>query len=44
MDSFLIPLFCVLFSIMFYPVLMLVVALAVGAGVFTWLILAAMKV
>jgi len=42
MDNFLIPLFCVLFSIIFYPVLMLYVALVVGAGVFTWLILAAM--
>ena len=36
------PLFCVLFSILFYPVLMLIVALTVGAGIFTWLILAAM--
>jgi hypothetical protein len=42
MDSFLIPLFSVLFSIMFYPVLMIYVALIAGAGVFTWLILAAM--
>jgi hypothetical protein len=42
MDSFLIPLFCVLFSIIFYPVLMFYVALVAGAGIFTWLILAAM--
>lgn len=42
MDSFLIPLFSALFSIIFYPVLMLYVALVVGAGVFTWLILAVM--
>jgi len=42
MDSFLIPLFCVLFSIAFYPILMICVALAVSAGIYTWLIFAVM--
>lgn len=42
MDSFLIPLFSALFSIIFYPILMLYVAIIAGAGVFTWLILTAM--
>jgi len=42
MDSFLIPLFSVLFAIIFYPILMLYIALVAGAGMFTWLILAAM--
>lgn len=42
MNSFLIPLFSVLFSIVLYPFLMFYVALVAGAGVFTWLILATM--
>lgn len=42
MDSFLIPLFSILFLIAFYPVLMIYVALVASVGVFTWLILATM--
>lgn len=42
MDNFLIPLFSILFAIIFYPVLMICVALVAGAGVFTWLIFAVM--
>jgi Flp pilus assembly protein TadB len=43
MDSgFLIPLFSIIMVTWFYPVLMVYVALVVGAGVYSWLILAAM--
>jgi len=42
MDNFLIPLFSIIFSIILYPFLMIYIALVAGAGVFTWLILAAM--
>ena len=42
MDSFLIPLFSVLAVIVFYPVLMVYVALVAGIGIFTWLIFVAM--
>ena len=42
MDSFLIPLFSILLAIVFYPILMLYVALVAGAGIFTWLIFAVM--
>ena len=42
MDSFLIPLFSVLAVLLFYPALMIYVGLIVGAGIFTWLILAVM--
>ena len=42
MDSFLIPLFSVLAVILFYPALMVYVALVAGVGIFTWFIFAAM--
>jgi len=42
MDSFLIPLFSVLFSIILYPFLILYIIVIAGVGIFTWLILAAM--
>lgn len=42
MDSFLIPLFSILFAILFYPVLMVYVILVAGVGIFMWLILALM--
>ena len=42
MDNFLIPLFSILFTIAFYPALMLYVVIIAGAGVFTWVILATM--
>jgi len=42
MDSFLIPLFSVLAVILFYPALMVYVALVAGVGIFTWLMFAVM--
>jgi membrane protein implicated in regulation of membrane protease activity len=42
MDNFLIPLFSILFTIAFYPVLMLYVVIIAQVGVFSWLILAVM--
>jgi hypothetical protein len=41
-NSFLIPLFFILMSILLYPALMIYIALVAGAGMFTWLILATM--
>lgn len=42
MDSFLIPLFSVLFTIALYPIFMIYVALFAGLGVFTYLLFAVM--
>ena len=42
LKNFLIPLFSILATILFYPVLMIYVALIADAGVFTWLIFAGM--
>lgn len=37
MDNFLIPFFSILFSIAFYPPLMLLLGFVLGLGIFTWL-------
>lgn len=41
-SGFLIPLFSALFSVLFYPILILYIALALNLGVFTWLIFTVM--
>jgi uncharacterized membrane protein YfbV (UPF0208 family) len=42
MDSFLIPLFCILAVILFYPALTIYVAMALNLGAFAWLTVATM--
>ena len=42
MDNFFIPLFSILFTIAFYPALMMYLILVLNLGVFTWLMLMAM--